>query len=313
MSIKKILLFILVLIMAGILINYVYLYFPGELKELVLQGTIGGLPTVDENVSYSVSQFYPNMRFNHNNLTYNIDNACSEDKTLKMEKAFDTLSSRTGIITFEESPLKGTDIIVICSMDKKQKNQNTFITGEGGPSKFLNLEFYPLIIEGEIILYEDLYTVKCSEPVIEIHELLHVFGYDHINNKSSVLYPYFSCEQTLGDKVVDDMVRLYSLDPLAELYFGNVSAEKSGIYLNFDVEISNHGLIDAEEVDLIVYGDNRLVKEFPLDPIGVGATTTFSIENLKLRSRGTKEITLEISSETEEYGLVTNVVKLKTN
>ena len=296
--------------MAALLINYVYLYFPGELKELVLQGTISGLPDAKENVSPNAIQFYPNMRFNHNDLTYTLDSECSKDKSEKMVKAFGEISTKTGIITFEEISSTGADIIISCSNDKRRLKENTFITGEGGPSKFLNLEFYPIIIEGEIVLYEDLYTVKCNEPVVEIHELLHVFGYDHINNKSSVLYPYFACDQTLGNEFVEDLIRLYSIEPSAELYFGEISAEKKGIYLNFNIEISNHGLLDSEGVSLVVYGDNKLVKKFPLEDIKVGATTSFRIENLKLNSRRTKEITFEISSETDEYTLGNNVAKL---
>jgi hypothetical protein len=77
-----------------------------------------------------------------------------------------------------------------------------------------------------------------------------------------------------------------------------------------NISVVNQGLLDAEGVVLVVYGDGRKQKEFNLNDIGVGTITTFSIENLRLSSRGVSEIEFKIISSTEEYDLGNNVVKL---
>jgi hypothetical protein len=302
------------LIVVGLFGTYFWNFLPGETKEMLLQGTLEGLPEADENVSSSLSQFYPNMRFNHNDLTYSFISACSDDKISKMIEAFGVLEDRVGIISFQETTGEEADVLVSCSKERVSEAGNIFITGEGGPSKFLNLSLYPLILQGEILLYEELYKERrsqCEEPVVEIHELLHVFGYDHVDNKSSVLYPYFACDQELGDEFVDDLIRLYSIEPKAEIYYKNVSADKSGVYLNFNISLVNEGLIEAKAVSLIVEGDGKEQEEFELKDVDVGTITTFSIENFRLSSRNIDEIEFRLVTETEEYSLENNVAKLR--
>jgi hypothetical protein len=314
MWLKKLFLFIVFLLVAGLFSSYFYNYLPGEAKELLLHGTLEGLPDVDDSVSNSIVQFETNMRFSHNDLTYSFVSECGEEKIGKMKEAFEIIERRTELISFKETKKEDSDILISCSNERITKDGHVFITGEGGPSKFLNLSLYPLIIQGEIMLYEDLYKsrrdVRCEEPIVEVHELMHVFGYDHVDNKSSILYPYFSCEQELGQDFVDDIIDLYSIEPKAEIYFENVSAVKSGPYLNFNVSIPNHGLILAGDVSLRVYAEGKEQKFFELNDIKPGVITSFNIENLHLPSRNTEEIEFRLISDTREYDLNNNVVKL---
>jgi hypothetical protein len=313
MWLKRLFVIFMFLIVVGLFGTYFWNYLPGETKDLILQGTLEGLPDVDGNVSSSLVQFEQGMRFNHNDLTYSYVSRCSQDKIHKMSLAFDIIENSTGIITFREVSGEDADILLSCSKDRITEDGHIFITGEGGPSKFLNLSLYPLIIQGEIMLYEDLYRqrrAQCDEPIVEIHELLHVFGYDHIDNKSSVLYPYFSCDQILDENIVNDLIGIYSKEPKAELYFKSVNAVKAGPYLNFNVNIANEGLVDSEGVVLEVYGDGKKQKEFELNDIKPGVVTTFSIENLRLSSRTISEIEFRIRGEVEEYGLENNAAKL---
>ena len=55
------------------------------------------------NLSYEVEQFYPNMKFNHNSISYSIDSACSESKRERMVEAFSELGEEVGIISFYPS------------------------------------------------------------------------------------------------------------------------------------------------------------------------------------------------------------------
>jgi ssRNA-specific RNase YbeY (16S rRNA maturation enzyme) len=251
MWLKRLIVSVIFIILAGLFLSYFYSYLPGETKEFLLSGTLNGLPEVSSEVSSNLVQFAPNMRFNHNDLTYSFISECEGEKINKMEEAFREIKTKTGIISFQRIDSEEADILISCSKKRIEEVPNTFITGEGGPSKFLNLSLYPLIIQGEIVLYDGLYNVFCEKPIVEVHELLHVFGYDHIDNKSSVLYPYFSCDQELDKLIIDDLVRIYSEEPKAELIYQEVEATKSGNYLNFNVSVSNEGII-VNKIDFVL-------------------------------------------------------------
>ena len=259
-------------------------------------------------VPNELSQFEPNMRFNHNNLTYFIESACSENKQSKMLEAFSEITMLTEIISFTESSNPDSaDILVGCSKDSYQTEENTFVAGEGGPTKFLNLSFYPIILKGKILLYNE---HECSQPITELHELLHVFGFEHLNKTSSIMYPYINCEQEIDNEIIDFLKRLYSIPPKAELYFENLSASKKGAYLNFNLEIRNEGLIDSENVTLVLSGDGFKIDSFDLENIELGAGKTFFVENQKLPSRNINNIKFTIISPTAEYHLGNNEVEL---
>ncbi len=296
------------LIMIALFMSYfVYLNLPGEVRPLSV--TDYNMLDDVEGVSSEVKQFVPNMRFNHNQLTYSIDENCEIQKQQRMKQAFDILESETQHISFfpqQENP----DIIIACSKEAMQKSAHTFIAGEGGPSKFLNLSLYPLILEGQILLYEDLYDVECEKPVVEIHELLHVFGFDHIDDKSSVLYPYFSCDQELNQDIIDSINTLYSIQPKAELFFQNITATKSGRYLNFEAVVENQGLIPAENIELIILEKDKEVKTFDMKELKMGSYQKLEVENLRLNSRSSEEVEFKITSSTSEFDLENNKIKL---
>ena len=55
------------------------------------------------NLSYKVPQFYPNMKFNHNHISYRIEKECNEEKASRMKEAFRILQEEVGVISFYEA------------------------------------------------------------------------------------------------------------------------------------------------------------------------------------------------------------------
>lgn len=307
---STLLLFVLILLI--IFMSYeIYQNMPGELMdlEIVLPKDNSSL----ENVSEKLEMFYPNMRFASNSLSFGFAGECTPNKKERVYEAFEIISNETKILSFKET-LDNPIITIFCSEVEKETTENTYVAGEGGPEKLLNSTLYPLIGGGRVYLYGTKGGSDCEYPVVEIHELMHVFGFNHITNKSSILYPYLDCDQRFDAEIISELIRLYSIEPKAELKIKNATASKSGIYLNFNIEIENIGLIDAKNSVLeIQTNENSIIDEFELDDIEPGTTQTLKVQNLKLPSRNTNEIVIEIKTSTEEFYIDNNFLEAKLN
>ena len=200
----------------GFLVYLLYQYIPGEPEEL---SAIFETPKLETgNLSYKVKQFYPTMKFNHNSISYEIDPSCGAEKRKRMKEAFGELSSKVGNIGFYEG---GDDIKVSCSEEseklEKKANREFFIAGEGGARQIIPTGRYNVIMEGIILLYGDEKEIKCEWPNVELHELLHVFGFEHSQDEDSLMYPYLhSCSQKLDESIIQDLGELYSQENLAD-------------------------------------------------------------------------------------------------
>jgi len=307
---KFFLVVISVLIIASLTTYYVYTQLPSEMQNFDLSyNSTGNLPE-DISASSEITQFFPNMRFNHNQISYKFHDGCSQEKIINMENAFSIISEKTKTISFYNTN-SDADIEITCSEEESQKTKNTFVAGEGGPTEFYNNTIYPLIVKGTIILYKPKYeTSKCSEPIVELHELLHVFGFEHLDKKDSIMYPYLDCNQKLDDEFIEYLVALYSIEPKAELEFKNLNASKSGKYLDFNVSVENRGIIDAEKVSLKISSSGKEIKSFDLEDIEVGLLKTLSVKNLVLLSRNTNTIIFEVILMEDEYDKQNNIAVL---
>lgn len=269
--------------------------------------------------SGDVEQFYKNMRFNHNRISYYINPDCGLDKRSNMQEAFRIIS--VGIsnkVTFYSATEDKADILVGCSVDSYEKEENIFIAGEGGPTKIINSSM-PVIIRGKVLLYNESRAI-CDEPLLEIHELLHVFGYDHIDNDAYVMYPFLDCDQEINPDLLEHMAELYSIEPFAELSFtldemAVVKHRHTGKwYTDFNVSIDNTGLINAENSKLKVYANNNLLhtfgKESGIDSIAFGGGERFSAKNIRISS-ATSSIKFELSTTTKESNIQNNILEFK--
>jgi len=297
---KGVLIFVFIaLVIIGGAVYFIYLNIPGATEQFFISQNIPDYEL--QNISSTIKQFYINMRFNHNDISYAFED-CDEKKQNKMKKAFLMISQETGIISFYETTTERAEILVGCSDDYLETEEHVFVAGEGGPSEVINSSLYPVIIKGKILLYDS----TCKEPIVELHELLHVFGFDHIDNPDYIMYPYVDCSMKLNDEYVNYLKTLYSVTPLADFYFDFLNATKQGIYLNFEASIGNQGLVDSEAV-LKISANEKTIEEFELGEIPFGAKKTLTIQNFRLPSRNINEISFEIISGFDEFSEENNI------
>ncbi len=290
-AVLGVILIFFILIALAVIIYFVYLNFPFGAENLDLD--IENLPEL-EGIGES-EQFYPNMKFNHNSISYKIDSACSQEKRDRMISAFNELSFKVSAIDFYEV-LTTPDIEVLCSEYIKQTPGDYFIAGEGGAKEIIQTGRYNIITEGIVLLHGNPHEFyKCDWPNIEFHELIHVFGFDHSADKNSLMYPYLnSCDQKLDVSIINTLKDLYSEENLPDLYFKELNVAKKGIYLDFNLTVKNSGAIDAKDVSFDVLDDGQLVKTFDLGDLIFGGGMRIEIQNLKLIHKNPDEISFVI-------------------
>ena len=94
--IEKTFYIILIMLFIGLILflsYYIYLNLPRDPQQLEVSTN----PATQEPITTNVTQFYPNMKFNHNKITYSIDDKCDLNKITRIEKSFtrQLLSSTT--------------------------------------------------------------------------------------------------------------------------------------------------------------------------------------------------------------------------
>lgn len=310
-GILNVILFLLILLVLIIGGYFIYLNIPGAPESL--NAIIEEPELKVMNLSSSVKQFYPNMKFNHNQISYLIDIQCGDEKKNRMMDAFKELEEKVEIISFVQS--ENPDIEVSCSdIEKNSIEEDYFVAGEGGAKEIIQTGRYNVINQGIILLHESpKRSKKCEWPNIELHELLHVFGFDHSQDKESIMYPYLEdCNQKLDEGIISDLKELYSQENLADLYFEKVIATKKGRYLDFNITVKNSGSVDAGNIKLGVFDDNEKVDDFNLNEISFGAGINFDVKNIKLKSRSSNDVELRLDFDNliEEIDEENNVAKL---
>lgn len=224
-------------------------------------------------------QFYENMRYPSKIINYNIAESCPENKASRMEEAFSILEEQT-ILEFEPSSQSNSILNILCSdISPEAEEKNHFVAGEGGPSRVINSTLFSVILDGKIALYRE---GNCKNANVALHELLHALGFDHNNDKKSILYPTLICDQTIDEEIIQSINELYKIESAPELTFFELNATKSGRYLNFHMEVINRGLVPANEVNVGLYSDGEFVSQFELNTISVGSKKIIDVENLKV-------------------------------
>jgi len=244
--------------------------------------------TISRNQSSYSSQlqFYPDMRFPKKDIFYNIDFSCGEDKKTRMLQAFTRLEQETDLIKFYSSQQE-PDILVSCQeTEVEQEAGKYFIAGEGGPTTIINTTKFYIIEKGKVLLFYK--ENSCNNYNVELHELLHVFGFEHSNNKESIMYNTTFCYQVLTDDIAAELKRLYLIPELPDLYFNNVSVIKHGSYLDFEIDVRNQGLANSENISLDLFSEEK-IDSFELGNISYGEGKLFQAKNIKI-SRSLKKI-----------------------
>lgn len=162
---------------------------------------------------YSFPYFYTTP------ISYSFDSTlpCEGNKRDRVIQAFNIIQDKTdGIVSFDWLS-SGGEITIRCHPYPNPAGH----AGYGGPTVYEDGE----IIGGDIDLYPVLpgYSECYSYPVTEIHEILHVFGFDHFSNSNSIMYggggefildygesdqPYVCMK--IDDVIVDCLKNIYS-------------------------------------------------------------------------------------------------------
>jgi len=285
-----------------------YSNLPVDTQPQVFEKT--NYSSVNTNPSYlgKKMQFYPNMRFNHLPITYNIDPLCSEEKKKNMMDAMNLLTEKADLYFKQLNEENKADIIIACGEKYHEEGKSLFTAGEGGPTLVVNTTSYSVIVKGKVQLYS---SDKCGYNV-ELHELLHVFGFDHSSNDESIMYPVTSCEQRLTNDIIKELKRLYEKEPKADLHFLDAEAMKKLRYLDIKIKVMNQGIINATNVKVLLSSQGTRIEEFDFGDIGFGASKIITVQNLRLPSRSIEKLEISIDPEDkiDEYNENNNYVEM---
>lgn len=266
------------------------------------------LGTVQGNSNFSLAsdsnmQFYKNMRFPSSEISYRIDN-CPLSKKNSMEEAFRIFENLTILKFF---PVGSNENIFITCDSKNKLEGNLFIAGEGGPTNITKTKNFNVIAGGKILLIRE---STCPLPNVEIHELLHVLGFDHSLNPRNIMYNVSDCDQTIGDDIINLLNELYSYDSLPDLTLNNVSSVLKGKYLDMNISLVNDGLVASQSSMIKIYADGELTKEIPVEPLDVGYGKSIILTNLHINQINIKEIIVEIDYSYGELNKENNKIRI---
>ncbi len=263
--------------------------------------------SLNKNITLSSVQFYSNMRYRDRNINYSIADSCDTDRRNDVKKAFSIISEKT-ILDFYETDEGFGEINILCSnIAPLPDERGHFVAGEGGPSEIINTTNFAVIFSGKVSLFR---KNECEVPNVAIHEILHALGFDHNNNEDSIMYPITKCDQKIDDYLVNVINELYKFESYPDLAVEKVNANKTGVYLNFEITVANLGLKNSPSSTLLIYENNELLKDYPLDFIDIGTKKILSVYNMRA-SRSTKNIVFEIKSIGNDLDIRNNKVEIK--
>lgn len=295
-----ILITILVFIVVAMLV--IYYFVPSGSTQFTPEYSSSNF-SVD--LANSKVQFYDNMRYPTNEISYRISEDCPLQKKANMEQAFQILEDKTILQFF---PVNfGEEILVECE-ETVHVDNGLFIAGEGGPVNITISGNFNVIYNGRILLIRE---SKCKTPNVGLHELLHALGFDHSKNPSNIMYEVSNCDQTLGEDIPELINNLYSFKTLPDLTFENVSAFTEGRYLNANLSVRNIGLLYSEKTNIAIYADEKKIKEVEVDPLDIGYGTKLSLYNIWIGQANVNEIKFVIETSFKELDKTNNEVILE--
>lgn len=280
----------------------VYWFIPFDTTEFYLSSGNDGAKFY--NLSSQSIQFYPNMRFSESSISYRIDN-CPLSKREKMIEAFQTIE---GLSLLKFYPVNSDEEIYVTCDSKTRIDGGLFIAGEGGPVNITKSGEFNVIHNGKILL---LRNSNCEKPNVGTHELLHVLGFDHVNDSKSIMYPVSNCDQVIDPSIIEILDNIYSIRSLPDLGFENVSAVMHGKYLNTNFTVKNNGLKDSNSLKVLIYAESKLIKDLDVDFLMVGNGRIISLTNVWVSKFNVNSIKFEIAHGGSELNKDNNVAVLQ--
>lgn len=301
MTWKTVLSFIFFLIVVALLVFYWFI----PLDEIEFKTFGPGHSNFTLNASIDESmQFYENLRYSESRISYRIQD-CTLQKADEMTKAFETIESKTILDFYPVSNRE--EILITCESQTKFEGE-FFVAGEGGPTNITQSGDFNVIHKGGIILIRD---SKCENPNIAIHELLHALGFDHSKNPENILYEISRCGQEIGEDTINVINELYSIPSLPDLSFENASASMKGRYLDVTMIVRNNGLRNSENAKIMIYADDKLIKELEIESLSIGSGKFITLTNILILQTSVSELRLSIDYDSEELKKENNAIILK--
>ena len=272
---KGILSFFLVLLFVVLL--FFYWFLPTNEIYFKMSGPSHSNFTLNSSFPEDM-QFYENMRFPDSKISYKITD-CPLNQKDEMERAFRIIEGTT-LLNFY-SVNSNEEISVTCNSTAKVE-EGLFIAGEGGPTNITKTEKFAVILKGKILLIKE---SRCEEPAVAIHELLHVLGFDHSENSKNIMYPVSRCDQEIGEDTLGLINWLYDFPSLPDISFEQASASLRGRYLDVSTTVRNNGLKESENLTLIIYSENKKIKEFEIESLQIGVGRSLTLTNMLVLSK----------------------------
>ena len=217
-----------------------------------------------------------------------IDSSCSKSKVESIKKAMQIWEEVTNHLIKFELVEKDYQVLIKCS-NLLEESEGYSAIGEAKPTLIWTGHFH-LIKNATITFLKR--RISCVKPIVELHELGHVLGLDHVNDSRNVMYPYEKCDQTIPNYTIATLKKLYSIPSLPDLYISNFSLKVEGKLGEMEIEIGNKGLVESNETQIKVHFDGK-VERFKLKPLLPGNFQILRIKNLKLE----KEIKVVLDPE----------------
>jgi len=154
------------------------------------------------------------LRWGYMPLTYGFETECIERLQNSIRLAFESVENETGGIIYFEEVLENPDISIHCV--EREYDKDSYTTTIGGARCFTYNEKPNLIMEGEIYIYGQGMVCGTGYPSVEVHEILHLFGFLHNPSPQSIMFPYTAdssarCKTNSIDKIYINCLRhIYS-------------------------------------------------------------------------------------------------------
>ena len=182
------------------------------------------------------------------------------------------------------------------------------VAGEGGPRNIVNTSPFNLIVDGQILLLYKNVACPKERYNVELHELLHALGFAHSLDENNVMYNVTSCGQAISQNTIQELIDLYEVESLPDLYFKDVAAIKKGAYLDLNFTLSNRGLETSKSISISLdFGEDK-EEIYNFTELAAGEGRFVWMQNLKVPLNAKKASLIVTNGKELDYN--NNIVEL---